>query len=76
MAARTREEKLFGAACLRLTLESIRGRQAPEMDIYRETLQDLGLADEDVERFLEERRVDVEKALSSRGVGQLRKEDS
>lgn len=63
MAPKTREERLFGAACLRVTLERNGGSAMNE--IYNATLDDLGLAAEDVDTYLETERAQVEAALAS-----------
>ncbi|CAN0595628.1 unnamed protein product, partial [Laminaria digitata] len=57
MAPKTREERLFGAACLRVTLERNGGSAMNE--IYNATLDDLGLEAEDVDTYLETERVKV-----------------
>jgi len=63
MAPKTREERLFGAACLRVTLEQNGGSAMNQ--IYNATLDDLGLAAEDVDTYLETERARVEAALAS-----------
>jgi len=63
-ATRTREEKLFGAACLRLTLES-RNPSAASSEIYRGALSDLGLTEDDVEEYLRAHRGEVEARLAA-----------
>lgn len=62
MAPKTREERLFGAACLKVTLERNGGSAMNE--IYIATLDDLGLEPEEVEVFLESERPRVEEALA------------
>lgn len=69
VARRTREERLFGAACLCVKLEQS-GTAPSASEIYRATLQDLDLTEAEVERFLAEQRPRVETALASgRGRG-------
>ncbi len=64
MAPRTREERLFGAACLRVKLE--KGASPPAAnEIYRATIQDLGLTETEVEAYLANHRGAVESALAS-----------
>ena len=64
---RSQEEKLFGAACLKLALSQTQGVGAAENEIYKGTLSDLGLSDEDVDRYLDSNRDLVRNALSKRG---------
>lgn len=68
MAPKTREEKLFGAACLKVTLERTGGSATNE--IYTGTLCDLGLEDEEVVEYLRTERPRVEAALD-RGRAQI-----
>ncbi len=63
MPPKSRAERLFGAACLKLALD----RTSGPTEIYRETLVDLGLTEEDVEAYLTEHREAVQVALDSRG---------
>lgn len=65
MAPRTRDQRLFGAACLKLTLDRS-GQAAAASDLYRGILQDLELTDEEVEAYLREHRPTVMAALSAR----------
>jgi hypothetical protein len=53
---------LFGAACLKLTLERS-GSAASE--IYEGTLRDLGLQDAEVAEYLRSHRAMVEAALAA-----------
>lgn len=64
MPPRTKEERLFGAACLKLTLEA---RGGGPTEIYESTLVDLGLTDEEVEAYLAEHRDVVKAALEAHG---------
>jgi hypothetical protein len=64
MAPRTREERLFGAACLKVTLERSGGSAMNE--IYNATLSDLGLTAEEVDIYLQAERAQVEAALNAR----------
>lgn len=66
MTPKSRDERLFGAACLRLTLESTRGDRGGASEIYRETLRDLALTEEDVDAYLEQHRERIEAALRTR----------
>lgn len=66
MAAKTREQRLFGAACLKLTLERARGARAGGGEIYEATLRDLDLTDQDVEEYLRTHRDEVVAALDAR----------
>ena len=62
---RTREEKLFGAACLKVTLESRPGGAAGS-EIYTGALEDLGVTDAEVDSYLAQHRVEVEARLAAR----------
>lgn len=64
MAPRTREERLFGAACLRVKLEK-GGTPPAASEIYQATIADLGLSETDVEQYLARHRATVESALAS-----------
>jgi hypothetical protein len=66
MPPRTREERLFGAACLKVQLERLGGK-AGSMNIYRGALDDLQVTDEEVDAYLLEARPSVEAALARRG---------
>lgn len=63
MAPKTREQRLFGAACLKVTLERSGGSAMNE--IYKSTLDDLGVNADDVEEYLGQVREDVEAALDA-----------
>ena len=65
MAPKTREERLFGAACLKITLERS-GSGTAGGEIYRDTLRDLGLTDVEVDAYLDEHRAVVQAALDAR----------
>lgn len=68
MAPKTERERLFGAACVRVTLERA-GRAPTSLSLYTETLDDLGVTDEDVTRYLKQHRAEVEGRLDAhRGV--------
>jgi len=62
LAEKTKDQRLFGAACLKLKLA---GRGANE--IYESTLADLDLTDAEVEAYLAEHRDMVEAALEAHG---------
>jgi hypothetical protein len=66
MGARSREQRLFGAACVRVTLERA-GLESSEL--YRSTLLDLELEPNEVDVYLMEHRAAVEAALNQRGRG-------
>jgi hypothetical protein len=61
LAEKTKEQRLFGAAYLKLKLAG-RGRE-----IYESTLSDLDLMDDEVEAYLAEHRDMVEAALEAHG---------
>ena len=62
----TRQERLFGAACLKTQLEhSNPSAEAGALAIYKEILKDLDLTDDEVDVFLNAHRVEVEQALRS-----------
>ncbi|MBI4815484.1 MAG: hypothetical protein HY791_04470 [Deltaproteobacteria bacterium] len=65
MSARgkTRPDRLFGAACLKLTLEGS-GTEARASSIYQETLSELDLAEAEVDAYLDAHRAEVVKALA------------
>lgn len=65
MAPKTRDERLFGAACLKVTLERNGGSAMNE--IYTATLSELGLTAVEVEAYLLENRPKVREALDARG---------
>lgn len=62
MAPKSREERLFGAACLKMTLAE-NGSSESTNSIYEGALEDLGLTDEDVETYLRDHGSKVEAAL-------------
>lgn len=59
--ARTREERLFGAACLKLSLEG----RSEASEIYRGALRDLELTDAEVDAYLADHRREVEARLAA-----------
>ncbi|MEE2902527.1 MAG: hypothetical protein VYC39_09360 [Myxococcota bacterium] len=63
MPPRTREQRLFGAACLKVQLERA---GISRSEIYNGALCDLELTDEDVVEFLSRERGRVEAALDHR----------
>ena len=67
MPPRTKQQRLFGAACLKLQLEKAGALGVGASSIYEGALQDLGLTDEDVTLFLESSREQVEQALRQKG---------
>jgi hypothetical protein len=64
MPPKSREERLFGAACLKVKLEQTLGERAGAAEIYQDTLRDLGLTEEDVAVYLDAHRGTVVEALS------------
>jgi hypothetical protein len=58
---RTREERLFGAACLKLSIEG----RTEASEIYQGALRDLDLTDADVNAYLAEHRRQVEERLAA-----------
>ena len=65
MTAKSYQERLFGAACVYVTLE--RSGLTPEKnELYLATLSDLQIEPEAVEGFLVEQRARVEGALQRR----------
>ena len=65
MPPRTKEERLFGAACLKAQLEKSGASGSGASGIYEGTIKDLGISDEEVCRFLTLNRAQIEEALSS-----------
>ncbi len=60
--AKTREQKLFGAAVLKTSFKLRGALESPAFKgIYPGVLRDLGLEDSDVESFIEANRDEVEK---------------
>ena len=66
MPAKSHQEKLFGAACVYVTLER-QGLSPALNEMYLATLTDLGVEPGAVEQFLAEQRDIVESALKRRG---------
>ncbi|MCK6546508.1 hypothetical protein L6R52_11710 [Myxococcota bacterium] len=66
MPPKSREQRLFGAACLKLTLERTHGDRAATLEIYEATLRDLDLTDGAVEEYLSAHRSEVQAALDAR----------
>ncbi len=62
MAPKSRQERLFGAACLKKTLAE-NGSSETASSIYQGALTDLGLTDEEVDAYLREHEQKVEAAL-------------
>ena len=67
MPPKTREQRLFGAACLKLTLEKNVNAEAEDIEIYQQSLGDLDLTAEDVQTYLVDNRAIVQAALDKRG---------
>jgi hypothetical protein len=69
VAPKTEAERLFGAACVRVTLERA-GHDPSTLSLYTETLGDLEVTDEAVTRYLVQHRAEVESRLDAhRGDG-------
>lgn len=66
MPSRTKAQKLFGAACLKVGLERGQVSRAAAIEIFRGTLEELGLTEGEVEDFLRAHREDVERAWERR----------
>lgn len=66
MPPKSRDQRLFGAACLRVSLERAHGDRAATLEIYEATLRDLDLTDGDVEEYLSVHRAEVQAALDAR----------
>lgn len=64
MAPRTERERWFGAACVRVTLERA-GHDPMSMSLYRDTLADLRVEDDDVVAYLQAHRGEVEAKLDA-----------
>lgn len=62
VAPKSRQERLFGAACLKKTLAE-NGSSESANSIYQGALTDLGLTDEEVDVYLREHEQQVEAAL-------------
>lgn len=62
MAPKSREQRLFGAACLKVTLEQ-NATSASASTIFLDTLKDLSLVEAEVDAYLREHREEVERAL-------------
>lgn len=61
--AKTREQKLFGAAVLKTSFKLRDALESPAFKgVYPGVLRDLGLEDSDVERYIADHREAVEKA--------------
>ena len=62
--AKTKQEKLFSAAVLRLSFELQDGRYKDGFRfVYDGVLRDLGLEEKDVEAYLASHRAEVEAAI-------------
>jgi hypothetical protein len=68
MAAKSRHERLFGAACVHVTFERLGGNPS-DHSLYRDTLEELGVSDDEVAQFLREHRAEVESKLNTHGSG-------
>lgn len=66
MVSRTREERLFGAACLRAMLDRTGQGKGPGGEIYQGALEDLGVTEAEVLAYLDAHRAEVEAALERR----------
>lgn len=64
---KTLKDKLFGAAVLKMSFRLRGDEQSPAFQfVYPGVLRDLELEDEAVERYIEDNRVDVERAARGR----------
>jgi hypothetical protein len=64
---KTRQEKLFSAAVVRLSFELQDGQYKEGFRfVYEGVLRDLALAEEDVEAYLASHRAEVEAAIGRR----------
>lgn len=66
MPERSKTARLFGAACVRVTLERA-GHDPPKFSLYRETLDDLAVCDAEVRAYLDAHRAEVERSLDAHG---------
>ncbi len=66
MGAKTKEERLFGAACLRIKLQS-HFSDILKNELYTSTLEDLRLTNEEVEAYLQVHEEMVREALERHG---------
>lgn len=67
---KTLKEKLFGAAVLKLSFTLRGAADSPAFrGIYPGVLRDLGLSDADVDAFIADNRVEVEKAARGSSSG-------
>ncbi len=63
-----KKNPLFGAAVLKLAFAQRHEEQSPQfLAIYQGVLRDLGVSDEEVDRYLEQHRGEVVKAISGKG---------
>ena len=61
--AKSLKDKLWGAAVVKMSFRLSGGEDSPKFkSIYPGVLRDLGLEDEQVEKYIEENREAVEKA--------------
>lgn len=64
MPPKSREERLFGASCLKVKLEQTLGERSAASEIYRDTLRDLELSEEEVDAYIDAHRAEIVDALS------------
>ena len=62
-----RKSPLFGAAVVKAVLRKRTGQSGASSTLYEGILRDLGVSDAQVERFLAEHEVEVERAIRSHG---------
>jgi hypothetical protein len=62
-----KKDPLFGAAVVKAVLRKRRGDGGATSSLYEGILRDLGVTDEQVERYLAEHERDVEQAIRSHG---------
>lgn len=65
--AKTQEQKLFGAAVLKMSFKLRDALESPAFKgIYPGVLRDLGVEDADVEKYTQEHREEVESAARAK----------
>ena len=62
-----RKNPLFGAAVVKAVLRKRTGQSGATSILYEGILRDLGVSDDQVERFLAEHEAEVDRAIRSHG---------
>jgi hypothetical protein len=62
-----KKDPLFGAAVVKAVLRKRSGDGAATTTLYEGILRDLGVTDEDVERYLADHEGEIEEAIRSHG---------